>query len=112
MSWNAGLEVSSSHIAGSALMNSTISSQTGPAVTTTSANTVTNSSGEAHKRGHAALPAASHELAHHGVQPEGHDRGKQDRQQRAEREHREYDQDAHAEQGQDRAGGDRDFNAW
>ena len=43
MSWNAGLEVSSSHIAGSALMNSTISSQTGPAVTTTSTNTVTNS---------------------------------------------------------------------
>ena len=36
------MELSSSHIAGSALTNSTISSQTGPAVTTTSATKATN----------------------------------------------------------------------
>src|SRR3954447_15147174 len=42
-SWKPGFEVSLSHIAGSWWTNSTIWSHTGPAVTSTSANTPTNS---------------------------------------------------------------------
>ena len=75
-------------------MNSSISSHSGPAVTSTIAKTAANSAAKTASAARPAAPAAPHERADHRVEPERDHGGDEDRQQRPERHDGERDEEA------------------
>ena len=96
--WNHSCCCISSHNAGSDWTNSVIWSHTGPAVTSTSANTDANSAANTTSDAGPRFQPRSDQGADDRIETERQHRGQEDRQQRAERQDRERD-----EQPDDRA---------
>ena len=92
-------------------MKSTISSHTGPAASSTSTKTPTNSAANTVSAARPAVPAAAHHRRHRRVEPEREHGGEEDRDQRAEREQRERHDPAEGAQLEQRAHRHGDLDA-